>query len=130
MSYIEEFKKDPENLRLLRQEQLLVDVAILIYRTMKNHKLNKTQLATLLGVSKGRVSQYLGGERNLTLRTLADIFTAMGEDLEVTIATEIPIGNWRPLDVPKTASKQPPKLIFLQQACADSIENTGSQLAS
>jgi transcriptional regulator with XRE-family HTH domain len=84
MSHIEEFAKDPENYKLLQQESLLLDVAALMHRAMKKRKINRTQLADLLGVTKGRVTQYLGGERNLTLRTLADIFTALGEQLEVS----------------------------------------------
>jgi transcriptional regulator with XRE-family HTH domain len=44
---------------------------------MKKKGFTRKSLAESLGVTKGRISQYLGGERNLTLRTLADIFTAM-----------------------------------------------------
>ncbi|HWB08380.1 MAG TPA: helix-turn-helix transcriptional regulator [Pirellulales bacterium] len=70
-----------ENLRGFQQERLLVEVASLIDQAMKDKMVNRTQLAELLGVTKGRVTQCLGGERNLTLRTLADIFTALGKSL-------------------------------------------------
>jgi transcriptional regulator with XRE-family HTH domain len=77
-SHLHDHIQDPDNLRGFQQERLLIEVASLIYQTMKKKGVSRKLLAESLGVTKGRISQYLGGERNLTLRTLADIFTAMG----------------------------------------------------
>lgn len=61
----------------MQQERLLLDAAVVIYKRMKELNLTRKDLASRLGVTKGMISQYLGGERNMTLRTLADIFTAL-----------------------------------------------------
>jgi transcriptional regulator with XRE-family HTH domain len=89
-----------EDLCLLQQERLLVHVALAIHRRMKAVGVSRKQLASLLGVSKGRISQILGGERNLTLRTLADIFTALEARVQISeIGSGFP-ASWEPLDVP------------------------------
>ncbi len=44
---------------------------------MKNHGLNRTQLAKKLGVSKGYISQVLNGDANHKLSTLIDLSLAM-----------------------------------------------------
>lgn len=84
-SYITEFIKDPERLKLFQQERLLVDVAAMICQLMKTKNMNRKELADALQVTKGRVTQILGGERNLTLRTLADIFTVLGVSLTLNV---------------------------------------------
>ena len=85
-SHLAEHMQDVENLKGFQQERLLIEVASLIYQTMKKKDMTRTALAEALDVTKGRITQYLGGERNLTLRTLADIFTAM--DSVVVIRAE------------------------------------------
>jgi transcriptional regulator with XRE-family HTH domain len=52
---------------------------------MREHKITRSELASSLGVSPGRVSQILSGEDNLTLRTLGGVVDALGARLEVTI---------------------------------------------
>lgn len=76
-----------DDLRLSEQERLLVQVAISINRLMKDVGMSRTELAKRLGLTKGRVSQILSGQRNLTLRTLADIYTALQSRAEVREAT-------------------------------------------
>jgi len=82
-SHLAEHLKDNENHKRFQQESLILDIASLIYATMKKNGVTQTQLAEKVGVSKGRISQYLGGEKNLRLRTIADIFTALDCKLKV-----------------------------------------------
>jgi transcriptional regulator with XRE-family HTH domain len=44
---------------------------------MRERGISRADLAALMGVSPGRVSQILGGGENLTLRTLAALSTAL-----------------------------------------------------
>lgn len=67
----------PENQRLLRQEELILEVTEAILEAMEREGITKTELARRMGKSKGFVSQILSGSRNLTLRTLADAATAL-----------------------------------------------------
>ena len=66
------------NRRLLRQEDLILDVTELLSAAMEEKQISKSELAARLGKSKGFVTQVLSGNRNLTLRTIADIADALG----------------------------------------------------
>lgn len=63
---------------LIEQERLILDATELVYELMEDEGLNQRELAKRLGKSKGFVSQVLNGKRNMTLRTLADLFHVLG----------------------------------------------------
>ena len=63
--------------RLLRQEELILDVTESLTEAIENTGITRAELARRLGRSPGFVSQLLGGGRNLTLRTIADISAAL-----------------------------------------------------
>jgi transcriptional regulator with XRE-family HTH domain len=72
-----------ENHRLLRQEELIVEVTEALATALSREGITKAQLAQRLGRSKGFVSQILAGGRNLTLRTVADVADALGHRVKV-----------------------------------------------
>lgn len=63
--------------RLLRQEKLILAVTDTLTQSLQEAGMTKAELAKRLGRSPGFVSQLFGGGRNLTLRTIADIATAL-----------------------------------------------------
>jgi transcriptional regulator with XRE-family HTH domain len=63
--------------RLLRQERLIVDVTEQLAGALENSGVTRAELAQRMGRTPGFVSQVLGGGRNLTLRTIADIAGAL-----------------------------------------------------
>ncbi|MCX5644599.1 MAG: helix-turn-helix transcriptional regulator [Phycisphaerae bacterium] len=69
-----EVKDDRELARLVGQEELILDVTELILEKMEEKGLSKSQLANMLGTNKSHVTQLLRGSRNMTLRTISDIF--------------------------------------------------------
>jgi transcriptional regulator with XRE-family HTH domain len=75
MKTIEEFAT--EHQELFRQEELILDATELISKIMKDNGVTKAELAARLGKSRSFVTQCLNGQQNLTLRTLADFFTAL-----------------------------------------------------
>lgn len=79
--------------QLLEQETLIADAAELICQVMEDKGINRQDLAARLGKSKGFVSQILTGERNMTLRTLADVLFALGHRFELAV---------KPLAAPRT----------------------------
>ena len=83
MTDLEQRLKDPEELRVFQQERLLVEITQLMCRIMKERGVKRSQLAEQLGKTKGRITQILNGETNLTLRTVADIFTVLQKNLAV-----------------------------------------------
>lgn len=63
--------------QLRRREVLCRETAELMRRMFETRGITKTELARLLGVNKGRITQLLAA-KNLTLHTVADIATALG----------------------------------------------------
>lgn len=69
---------DDNNARLYLQEKLIVDCTEEIWGRMDELNCSKSALADRLGTTRGYISQVLNGNRNMTLRTLADIAWALG----------------------------------------------------
>lgn len=102
-----EFEAHSEHSRqILRQEELIVEVTEALVAALDQASVTRTELAHRLGKSKGYVSQLLGGGRNLTLRTLANVAEALGCGVNVSVE---PWGASRPhgdLDAWKSACGQ------------------------
>jgi transcriptional regulator with XRE-family HTH domain len=86
VSYIDKLRTTTEGAKALRQEEFILEVTELICKLMKQQGVSRTELANRMGKSKGRISQLLDGEANLTLRTLSDIFDALGHKVVVDFA--------------------------------------------
>jgi hypothetical protein len=80
MNTLKEFVE--ENRALYQQEELLLEVTELLSSVMEDNGVSKAELARRLGRSKAFVTQCLGGGQNLTLRTLSDLFLALGYRLQ------------------------------------------------
>jgi transcriptional regulator with XRE-family HTH domain len=75
MNTLKEFIKNNE--ASFRQEELLLEATELLVSIMEENGITRTELARRIGKSKAFVTQCLSGDHNLTLRTLADLFTAL-----------------------------------------------------
>jgi transcriptional regulator with XRE-family HTH domain len=71
-------KREPDYEQLLDQERLILYVTETIVGLLADSRTTRQELADRLGKSKGYVSHLLSGERNMTLRTLADLGHALG----------------------------------------------------
>jgi ribosome-binding protein aMBF1 (putative translation factor) len=67
-----------ENRRLLKQEELILEVTEMLSTALEKSGVSQAELARRLGKSKGFVSQLFAGGRNLTLRTISDLADALG----------------------------------------------------
>jgi transcriptional regulator with XRE-family HTH domain len=76
-----------ENQRLFAQEGLILEATEELWAAMERTATNKADLAKLLNTSKANITQLLNGNRNLTLRTLADIAFALGQTVRIEIAS-------------------------------------------
>jgi Helix-turn-helix. len=74
---------DAEDERALAQEELIVGATEVICELLEREGVSRQELAERLGKTKGFVSQVLNGERNMTLRTLADLAHVLGHRLRV-----------------------------------------------
>ena len=75
--------KNEDYERLLAQERLILDATETIVGLLEEQKVSRQELARRLGKSKSYVSQLLSGERNMTLRTLADLGHVLGRSFSV-----------------------------------------------
>ena len=108
------FASDPERLRLLRQEELILEVTEAIEEVLEAAEIPRVELARRMGKSRSLISQLLSGERNFTLRTLADVATAL--DLQVAVhfrkpASPVHAEDWEypPLEAPESLSVMQPE---------------------
>jgi transcriptional regulator with XRE-family HTH domain len=79
-------KPDAEYERLLAEEALILDSTELISELMHEKGLTRADLAKLVGKTRAFVTQVLAGNRNMTLRTLADLAFAL--DGRVTVVAQ------------------------------------------
>lgn len=70
-------------------EHLIFNATELILGLMEHEGLTRSELAERIGKSKGHVSQLLNGERNMTLRTLAEIAHAVGHRIELSARAHV-----------------------------------------
>lgn len=76
---------DETEAALFAQEDFIADIQVLLHDMMERKSVSRAELAKRLGVSKPRVSQFFAGDgNNLTARTIARIFHALGECAELT----------------------------------------------
>ena len=83
-TFVEQLISTPEGMRLFRQEQLILDVTERISAIMEEQKITKAELASRLGTSRSFITQLLDGSANMTLRTIADVMSALGRCLCVS----------------------------------------------
>lgn len=70
-------KKERKYQRLVEQESLILEATEMISGLIEEGGENRKGLAEKLGRTKGFVTQILSGDRNMTLRTLADFAFAL-----------------------------------------------------
>lgn len=74
--------------RLVRQEELILDVTETLTQVLEAAGVTRAELARRLGRSPGFVSGVFGGGRNLTLRTVADIASALSVRPALTLSPD------------------------------------------
>lgn len=69
----------------LRQERLILQVTQALWEALVDAEVSQSDLAKRLAKSQSFVSQILAGGRNLTLRTVSDVVTALECEIEVRV---------------------------------------------
>jgi transcriptional regulator with XRE-family HTH domain len=93
---LESFKEDFE----FRFETLILEITEKISRRMKQKKINRTNLADLLEVSRPAVTKILDGNSNFTLRKLLSLADALELDLEIDFKEKDMVDRVIPLHKP------------------------------
>lgn len=95
-------REQMEDLFIQAEEDLLIDTLFLIEEVMREKGIDRTTLARSMGVSKARLSQLLNPGTNPTLKSLARVFAALGEEATLVVKREASfaqtapqIGEWQ-----------------------------------
>lgn len=91
--------------RLFAEERLIVATAESIWEEMERRSANKADIAAALGKSKAFVTQVLSGQRNMTLRTLADIAFALNAQVEVRLRPVMTSADWEFSELPRCSTR-------------------------
>ena len=83
MQLSDEIAASPELMREFQKERLVTEIGELISRIMHEKGVTRKELADRLGTSRAFVSKLLRTGSNMTARTLADVFFALGFSLRV-----------------------------------------------
>src|SRR5690606_36288763 len=101
-----ELFSDPATRREYEEGRLLEEAVAGINGLLESLRLERRELADRLGVSKGRVTQLLSGDGNLTLRTLAAMAWALGYEFDLRLR---PMADR--VGTPAVADPEPPRWI-------------------
>jgi len=97
MTWIDRLKQDEEGRRLLEQERLIVEVTEAMASLLKEREVSRSELARRIGTSPAFVTKLLRGDNNFTLRTLSDVFFALGHSVHFSLGDlDRPRGNTPP----------------------------------
>lgn len=83
---LDRFVHSSEAAEVLAQEEAVAHVALELAEMLERSGFSQRQLANLVGVTEGRISQILSAESNPTIKTLAKIGHAFGRRLRVAFA--------------------------------------------
>lgn len=109
-----DYLNDPEARRTFEEEVLFSEARDTLVGLVESSGVSRSELAKRLGVSKGRVSQILGGGDNLTLRTIAAVGWALGVEFGLR-PTAMKSRSGTP------AADDPPAPEWLADMCAEPV---------
>jgi transcriptional regulator with XRE-family HTH domain len=84
-AWIERQTATPKARREYEQERLVLWATDKICEAMDEAEMTKADLARTLGTSRANVTALLSGNRNMTLRTLADVACLLGQRVEISL---------------------------------------------
>src|SRR5215470_910436 len=85
--------KELEYKRLVEQETLIFEATEMIAELLESEDVSRKELADRLDRSKGFVTQILSGDRNMTLRTLADFAFAFERRVKLAATPLVESGD-------------------------------------
>jgi hypothetical protein len=80
MTLKEQITRTQKGMRAWHQERTIFETTNLMCKVMKEGGVSRSELANRMGTSKGYVTQLLDGTTNMTLRTVSDVFVALGRE--------------------------------------------------
>jgi AraC-like DNA-binding protein len=75
---VERLTNTPEGMMAFQQERTIQALTDLICEIMEDQGVSRADLARRLNRTKGYITQLLDGHANMTIRTVSDVFAALG----------------------------------------------------
>lgn len=118
-----------------QQERVLLEVSELACELLEEEGLSRVDLADRLGKGRSFVTQILQGTRNLTLRTMSDIFTALGYAFHPSVKRIDSVGSPVRTCIIEDSVAKPFKLTTtgitpLQSNCPTDLDDDSPRLAA
>ncbi|MCD4830596.1 MAG: helix-turn-helix transcriptional regulator [Anaerohalosphaeraceae bacterium] len=79
----EKIERDDDLKKLYLEERLILKVTNIISELMEEQDVKKIDLAERIGCSKGYITQLLDGTKNMTLKTISNVFFELGHTLTI-----------------------------------------------
>jgi len=89
-SIYESFKEEPRRVRLLAEEEFILEVTEKLVKYLNRENVSRTELASRLGVTKRYVTQLLSGGKNLTIRAIVNVAEALGYEPKLELRKRKP----------------------------------------
>jgi Helix-turn-helix len=83
--WLKELRSTEDGRRILEQERLIVEVTEAIAMLLEETDVSRSELARRIGKSPAFVTKLLRGDNNFTLRTLSDVFFALGNSAHMSV---------------------------------------------
>ena len=108
MNLLDQIAASPERMREFQRERLATEITELISRIMDDQGVSRAELASRLGKSRAYVTKMLRHGSNLTVHTIADVFTALSRTPRLV---DRPLSVSSPplvvMEIPHDSSKTP-----------------------
>jgi transcriptional regulator with XRE-family HTH domain len=83
MSLTDRISSSPERMRSFQRERLATEITELVCELMDEHRISRAELARRLGKSPPYVTKMLRNGSNLTVKTISDVFFALGKSVRI-----------------------------------------------
>jgi transcriptional regulator with XRE-family HTH domain len=83
MSISERVSQSPERMKHFQAVRLEMEITETICELMDQQGMSRAKLATLIGTSAPYVTKLLSGSTNMTLKTISDVFFALGRSVRI-----------------------------------------------
>ncbi len=84
-TWIAALQHDEEGRRIMEHERLILEVTESMASMMDEQSVSRTELAKRMGKSPAFITKLLRGDNNFTLRTLSDVFFALGHAAHLSV---------------------------------------------
>jgi transcriptional regulator with XRE-family HTH domain len=112
MTINERVSQSPERMKHFQSVRLEMEITELVCELMDKQGVSRAELATRMGTSAPYVTKLLRGQTNMTLKTISDLFFALGRSVRI---------------VERPMSVHSPRLLVMEVASGESTRRANNR---